>query len=254
MKTTTTLLLIAIIVLSSCSSPEPTAIPVTPVNASLVSRPCDIFYSDAWNYVAGAQVEEASGEIVETVRRLGNELAQQEYPPPIKSDEKRSKIYLLHHPIRSDVLFVEYDFVFSAMRYPDTFITYLLRRDNNGWAVLNVPNVTDCCVSPKLFDIDLVGFVNECNGLSLYIAMRSTVGGIASSGGVIQGWRFLQTRDDGKTWWNVNAVFADRPIFPEGAYYNLGTYQGAHVTFYAWYPISRTLYATSRLWTPTPRP
>jgi hypothetical protein len=203
--------------------------------------------------VVGAQVEEANGEIVETVRRLGNELAQQEYPPPIKANEEKSRIYLLHHPIRSDVLFVEYYFVFSTMSSPDMLITYLLRRDTNGWAVLNVPNVTDCCVSPKLRDIELVGFVKECNGLSLYIAMRSAVSGIASSG-VTKGWQFLQTRDDGKTWWYVNAVFADPPIFPEGAYYNLGTYQGAHVTFYAWYPISRTLYATSRLWTPTPRP
>ena len=138
--------------------------------------------------------------------------------------------------------------------------TILLRHNGEEWTELP-PLPYESTPWVEIVNVDLVGFVWECDGWSLYTGARNTEYQLGSA--FAKDTTLYQSRDYGASWVRISAYgrrYWEPPaapiLPPNNAVLATGYYNESQelLTRFAWKGDDRSLYAFTYLATPTPNP
>jgi hypothetical protein len=252
-KLTRTLLVLSTMILAACRGAQQSSeIPLV-VTLTTAARPCLFDYREEWQYVAGSQARELdSGNLRDEATAFAQNLTVGD---PVSHD--KAKLHMLQHPDSPETIIVEYDLPYGAHYLIDTL---LLRRGPNGqWEKLSPPSYPGVPGLPVSLNIDLMGFVWECDGWSLYVGARNTE--FYSGMNRAEYTAFYQSRDSGWSWkygshyglpWSP--LSAPETLPSGSAVLATGYYdrEREQLTRFAWVEETRTLHAFTYPFVPTP--
>lgn len=186
----------------------------TPVSAPMQASthtpapPCPASYPGKWREVLEWQaIEVINSTLLDEIITAVKELYPEErcYPPVVcdidscPSGCRDVEIYMLQHPDDPTDVFV----VYKKIAYHHSLVnTILLRRTNGEWSELPQPPY----YRTHMMDVDLIGFVWECDAWSLYAQAHNTDYLITCGKPCDSG--FFQSRDNGRSWSSFANCFA----------------------------------------------
>lgn len=244
------------LILIACTSIEQESLTTNVTSPPNTPVPCTLDYSTKWHYVVGSQVDETNDAELhaEATAFLQGIHKQSGYYEGCCHYEE-ARIYTLQHPDNPDILLVEYDLPYGVHHLVGTT---LLQRMDKDWTKLTVPSYPTIGFHAE--DADLMGYVWECDGWTLYLGIRNTEKYSGSSRPETT--VFHQSRDNGKSWLpemgsssplSYYGFGPNRPIEPpsiplEGTVLStVATYDSRYERLirFAWIKDTRTLYAFS---------
>ena len=234
----------------------------TPVIAQATQTPlppCPFNYSDKWHQLTNSPVRRLKDpalvkEAQEFLQQLYPDIAHYLFPDPTDIpyyDEP--KIYAVQYPDDPSATLMEYDIPLQSHGHVQTL---LLRHSDRGWIELQQPPYEH--VWYAFLDIDVYGFVRECEGWSLYVKVLNTE--YQSNG---RGWEIVyRSRDGGQHWQlyprTIYGINIPSPMIspPSQAQLTSGFYdeERKQLTQFAYIEDTRTLYAFTYPFVPTPAP
>lgn len=258
---TRVLTILAVVSLAGCVAVHQASETTAVITPTVAAKPCPFSYLGEWHYIAGSQVQKVEDP---TLLDGATSFVQNSIEPCLPWYEE-VEVYMLQHPDNHDLVLVEYDLPYGTHHLVSTL---LLLRTGGDWMELTVPPYPT--VAFYTVDADLMGFVWECDGWSLYLGARNTefYHGMDHPEYAV----FYQSRDNGSSWIppSINGSPPFRLVYgvswhpleppsislPDSTVLATGFYdeERERLTRFAWAEETRALYAFTYPFHPTPTP